>query len=59
MQSSRTPAIGVYFVIGRIPHLSRSPSGNTRSGGVLGDFFGPGTTVGNPFATQAGARLTF
>lgn len=27
--------------------------------GALGDFFGPGTTVGIPFAAQVGARLTF
>jgi hypothetical protein len=27
--------------------------------GALGDFFGPGTTVGVPFAAQIGARLTF
>jgi hypothetical protein len=25
----------------------------------LGDFFGPGTTVGIPFAAQVGVRLTF
>lgn len=28
-------------------------------GGALGDFFGPGTTVGIPFAAQIGARVTF
>lgn len=28
-------------------------------GGALGDFFGPGTTVGIPFAAQIGARLVF
>ncbi len=28
-------------------------------GGALGDFFGPGTTVGTPFAAQLGIRLTF
>jgi hypothetical protein len=28
-------------------------------GGALGDFFGPGTTVGIPFAAQLGVRLTF
>jgi hypothetical protein len=28
-------------------------------GGGLGDFFGPGTTVGIPFAAQLGLRLTF
>jgi hypothetical protein len=27
--------------------------------GALGDFFGPGTTVGIPFAAQIGARLAF
>jgi hypothetical protein len=27
--------------------------------GALGDFFGPGTTVGIPFAAHVGARLTF
>jgi hypothetical protein len=27
--------------------------------GALGDFFGPGTTVGNPFAMQLGFRLRF
>jgi hypothetical protein len=28
-------------------------------GGALGDFFGPGTTVGIPFAAQIGVRLSF
>ena len=27
--------------------------------GALGDFFGPGTTVGIPFAAQFGVRLSF
>jgi hypothetical protein len=27
--------------------------------GALGDFFGPGTTVGIPFAVQLGVRVTF
>lgn len=27
--------------------------------GALGDFFGPGTTVGVPFAAQIGGRITF
>ena len=27
--------------------------------GALGDFFGPGTTVGIPFAAQLGVRFTF
>jgi hypothetical protein len=29
------------------------------AGGALGDFFGPGTTVGIPFAAQAGIRVNF
>ncbi len=29
------------------------------AGGGLGDFFGPGTTVGIPFAAQVGVRITF
>lgn len=28
-------------------------------GGALGDFFGPGTTVGIPFSAQFGVRFTF
>lgn len=28
-------------------------------GGALGDFFGPGTTVGIPFAAQLGLRVNF
>jgi hypothetical protein len=28
-------------------------------GGAFGDFFGPGTTVGIPFAAQLGVRATF
>jgi hypothetical protein len=27
--------------------------------GALGDFFGPGTTVGIPFAAQVGVRFSF
>jgi hypothetical protein len=27
--------------------------------GALGDFFGPGTTVGMPFAAQFGVRFSF
>jgi len=27
--------------------------------GALGDFFGPGTTVGVPFAAQIGVRAHF
>ncbi len=29
------------------------------AGGALGDFFGPGTTVGIPFAAQLGIRVNF
>jgi carboxypeptidase family protein len=29
------------------------------AGGALGDFFGPGTTVGIPFAAQVGVRVNF
>ncbi len=36
-----------------------SPNQLRLAGGALGDFFGPGTTVGIPFAAQAGVRLTF
>ncbi len=36
-----------------------SPGQLRLAGGALGDFFGPGTTVGIPFAAQAGVRLTF
>jgi len=36
-----------------------SPSQLRVAGGALGDFFGPGTTVGIPFAAQIGARLDF
>ena len=36
-----------------------SPNQLRLAGGALGDFFGPGTTVGIPFAAQAGVRVTF
>jgi Carboxypeptidase regulatory-like domain len=36
-----------------------SPNQLRLAGGALGDFFGPGTTVGTPFAAQVGARITF
>jgi hypothetical protein len=36
-----------------------SPNQLRLAGGALGDFFGPGTTVGIPFAAQIGARVTF
>lgn len=37
----------------------RSPGQLRVAGGALGDFFGPGTTVGIPFATQLGVRIAF
>jgi len=36
-----------------------SPNQLRVPGGALGDFFGPGTTVGIPFAMQLGIRFTF
>ena len=36
-----------------------SPNQLRVAAGALGDFFGPGTTVGIPFAAQIGARFTF
>lgn len=36
-----------------------SPSQLRVPGGALGDFFGPGTTVGIPFAAQIGTRWIF
>jgi len=36
-----------------------SPNQLRLAGGALGDFFGPGTTVGIPFAAQIGARWIF
>jgi len=37
----------------------KSPNQLRVPGGALGDFFGPGTTVGIPFATQVGVRVSF
>ena len=36
-----------------------SPNQLRLAGGALGDFFGPGTTVGIPFAAQVGLRVAF
>jgi Carboxypeptidase regulatory-like domain len=55
---------------GNIMHLCGDPSCTTlipitslgqlrKPAGALGDFFGPGTTVGIPFAAQVGIRVTF
>jgi hypothetical protein len=37
----------------------RSPDQLRIAGGALGDFFGPGTTVGTPFAAQLGLRIVY
>jgi hypothetical protein len=37
----------------------RSPKDLRIPAGALGDFFGPGTTVGIPFAAQLGVRIKF
>jgi hypothetical protein len=37
----------------------KSPNQLRVAGGALGDFFGPGTTVGLPFAAQLGVRVAF
>ncbi len=42
-----------------ITHPITSPNQLRLAGGALGDFFGPGTTVGIPFAAQLGVRWTF
>jgi hypothetical protein len=55
---------------GNVMHICANPSCTTLQpitslgqlgvpGGALGDFFGPGTTVGIPFAAQLGVRVTF
>jgi hypothetical protein len=55
---------------GNVMHICTNPSCTTLQpvtslsqlgvpGGGLGDFFGPGTTVGIPFAAQLGVRVTF
>jgi Carboxypeptidase regulatory-like domain len=36
-----------------------NPNQLLQPAGALGDFFGPGTTVGIPFAAQLGLRVTF
>ncbi len=49
---SNPPACTTYAPITSLNQV-RVPSG------ALGDFFGPGTTVGIPFAAQLGVRLNF
>jgi TonB dependent receptor/Carboxypeptidase regulatory-like domain len=49
---SNPPACSAFTPVTSLKQL-RFPAG------ALGDFFGPGTTVGIPFAAQLGARLTF
>jgi hypothetical protein len=38
---------------------TRGPNDLRLAAGALGDFFGPGTTVGIPFAAQLGVRFSF
>ena len=42
-----------------ITHAVTSLQQLARPAGALGDFFGPGTTVGTPFAAQLGLRVSF
>jgi len=55
---------------GNVTHICLDPACSTMRpitslndlrvpGGALGDFFGPGTTVGMPFAAQFGVKFTF
>ena len=55
---------------GNLTHVCADPNCSTRAAitslnqlkqpaGALGDFFGPGTTVGIPFAAQLGVRVRF
>ena len=56
--------------VGNVTHVCADPSCTTltpitslnqlrQPAGALGDFFGPGTTVGIPFAAQLGVRVRF
>jgi hypothetical protein len=57
--------------VSNVTSVCRNPPACTQNGavtsgnqllypaGALGDFFGPGTTVGIPFAAQIGLKLTF
>jgi Carboxypeptidase regulatory-like domain/TonB dependent receptor len=64
------PVPGTEVEAGNVTHLclnadcsSQAPIANVKQlrapAGALGDFFGPGTTVGMPFAAQLGVKLTF
>ena len=50
---SNCPDTGVVLSTLNVVVVTTFPAGG------LGDFFGPGTTVGIPFAAQLGVRVTF
>ncbi len=59
-----TPVNNLYNVTALCPTPAcnvpvTSPNQLLVPAGALGDFFGPGTTVGIPFAAQLGVRVTF
>ena len=60
-----TPVVYIYMeraqgMFGRKrPKLKADVRQVPEPAGALGDFFGPGTTVGIPFAAQIGVRATF
>jgi hypothetical protein len=59
-----TPVNNLYNVTALCPTPAcnvpvTSPNQLLVPAGALGDFFGPGTTVGIPFAAQLGLRVTF
>jgi hypothetical protein len=66
------PVPAAEIASGNVMHLCGDPSCSPSSlipvtslsqlakpAGALGDFFGPGTTVGIPFAAQIGVRVQF
>ena len=59
-----TPVNNLYNVTALCPTPAcnvpvTNPNQLLQPAGALGDFFGPGTTVGIPFAAQLGVRATF
>ena len=68
--SSSKPAPQDEVAAGNVTHTCGDPTCTTlvpitslnqlrTPAGAVGDFFGPGTTVGIPFAAQFGVRVTF
>jgi len=64
------PVPGTEVDAGNVTHICLDPACSSMRpitslndlripGGALGDFFGPGTTVGMPFAAQFGVKFTF